>query len=586
MASIGNLVVNLTAKTDKFRKKMTGAASNIKKVSAESKKAAAASRDFNKALKSLKFGGGVIAVGAAAAGIGMTKLAADAEQLEVKFRVLLKSGDAAKQMMLDIGAFAASTPFQKMDIAEAGQKLLAFNVPANKVMGTLRNIGDISALTGNRIGELAELYGKANVQGRLFGEDINQLTGRGIPIIQELAKQFGVAESEVKGLVEAGDVSARNIEMAFASMTAAGGQFENGMAQLSKTTAGQFSTLKDNITELGASMGQMLLPVANKVLGTITGLVRTTKPWGETIIIVGFAISAASSAIWVIVAAMGAYAKTLVFIKGLSGPKAWAMLAVSLTVATGAAIAVGGALDGIREESQAVAPAAQKAADQVASIAEESTKATSAVKELTKAEKELAVMMQGLQSPVQRVKAEVQKFKDTLIATQQGIVWDNHPLVVAMRQKESGFTSMLSNLQNELKILRGEATETGIKLQQMTDMGVDPAQVEKLRKLFAERDKILAQNRAAEEWRQKVTSDLAERNRKTAATPEKTNEQRFAGVMQQGSAEAFALAVRASTGKQSPVKEQKKTNTILRGMAKVMERQQDRKLKLQEQPAV
>jgi len=44
------------------------------------------------------------------------------------------------------------------------------------------------------------------VQGRLFGEDINQLTGRGIPVIQELAKQFGVSESEVKKLVEQGKV--------------------------------------------------------------------------------------------------------------------------------------------------------------------------------------------------------------------------------------------------------------------------------------------------------------------------------------------------------------------------------------------
>jgi hypothetical protein len=71
-----------------------------------------------------------------------------------------------------------------------------------------------------------------------------------------------------------------------------------------------------------------------------------------------------------------------------------------------------------------------------------------------------------------------------------------------------------------------------------------------------------------------------------ANTTVKADPQSFAGVMQKGSAEAFSLAVRASTGKDSPVKEQKKTNGILRGMAKVMERQQDRKIKLAEQGAV
>ena len=47
------------------------------------------------------------------------------------------------------------------------------------------------------VNQIAELYGKARVQGRLFAEDINQLTGRGIPIIGELAKQFGVSDSQV-----------------------------------------------------------------------------------------------------------------------------------------------------------------------------------------------------------------------------------------------------------------------------------------------------------------------------------------------------------------------------------------------------
>jgi hypothetical protein len=49
---------------------------------------------------------------------------------------------------------------------------------------TLRRIGDVSAGVQAPVGEIVELYGKARVQGRLFAEDINQLTGRGILIIQ------------------------------------------------------------------------------------------------------------------------------------------------------------------------------------------------------------------------------------------------------------------------------------------------------------------------------------------------------------------------------------------------------------------
>ena len=66
-------------------------------------------------------------------------------------------------------------------------------------------VGDIAAGTNQDFNELAVVFGKAKVQGRLFGEDINQLTGRGIPIIGEFAKQFGVAEGEVKKLVSEGN---------------------------------------------------------------------------------------------------------------------------------------------------------------------------------------------------------------------------------------------------------------------------------------------------------------------------------------------------------------------------------------------
>ena len=61
----------------------------------------------------------------------------------------------------------------------------------------------------------------------------------------------------------------------------------------------------------------------------------------------------------------------------------------------------------------------------------------------------------------------------------------------------------------------------------------------------------------------------------------KQTEQKFAGVQAQGSSEAFSLL--AKSGQQMPqVKEQKETNKILRGMAKVMERQKERNESLQE----
>jgi tape measure domain-containing protein len=113
----------------------------------------------------------------------------------------------------------------------------------------------VSAGVQAPVNEIAELYGKARVQGRLFAEDINQLTGRGIPIIGELAKQFGVSDSQVKKLVETGQVGFPAIEQAFINMTSQGGKFAGMMEAQSKTTSGLFSTLKDTINEVFLTLG-------------------------------------------------------------------------------------------------------------------------------------------------------------------------------------------------------------------------------------------------------------------------------------------------------------------------------------------
>ena len=171
MATIGDLVVNFSANSRDFDRGTSRVQAGMRSLTSFALRAATAI-------------GGIYAVK------GAIQAAASVETMAVKFKVLTKSEEKAAKVMGEITALAASTPFQKMDIADATQKLLAFGASADTVIEEVARLGDIAALTGNPIGELAELYGKARVQGRLFGEDINQLTGRGIPIIQELAKQL------------------------------------------------------------------------------------------------------------------------------------------------------------------------------------------------------------------------------------------------------------------------------------------------------------------------------------------------------------------------------------------------------------
>lgn len=230
----------------------------------------------------MKAAAAVAAIGAAGVGYGI-KLAADAEQAEIAFTTMLGSADLAKKTLAGLVKFAAETPFELPEIRSAGRSLLAFGVEAKDLIPTLTAIGDVSAGISAPINEIAEVYGKARVQGRLFAEDINQLTGRGIPVIGQLAKQFGVAEEGVRKLVETGQVRFKHLEKAFIALTTGGGKFAGLMAAQSQSLTGLWSTFKDDfkavLTEVGDSFIQAfdLKDVLKDSSAFIKGLLPTIK---------------------------------------------------------------------------------------------------------------------------------------------------------------------------------------------------------------------------------------------------------------------------------------------------------------------
>lgn len=261
--NLGSIYSYLELRLDRFNAALQQAKTKINEAESAISRASRRIGDSMRAAEkgSKMLAGAFAGLAAAAGGLAIKSLglSGELEQVEVAFTTMLGSGEKAKQLLVDLNEFAASTPFQFPDLAKAAKTLSAFGVETENLIPSLRRIGDISAGIGAPVGEIAEIYGKARVQGRLFMEDINQLTGRGIPIIQELAKQFGVAESEVRSLVEQGMVGFPHLERAFISLTSEGGRFAGLMENQSKTLLGLWSTIKDNITLTLAPIGNLIV---------------------------------------------------------------------------------------------------------------------------------------------------------------------------------------------------------------------------------------------------------------------------------------------------------------------------------------
>lgn len=229
---------------------------------------------FDKIGNRLTTFGGVLSIGVTAplTILGSTGVKS-AQQLEVfqrSLETLIGDADQAKRVFEDLYEFDTKTTFAWPSLTKAVTLLSAFNVEADDLVPTLGRLGDVSAAVNMDVAELAELYGKAKVQGRLFMEDINQLTGRGIPIIQELAKQFGVTEDQVRGLVSEGRVGFANIEQAFVDMTSEGGRFFNMMSAQTETSQGRVMALRKEFEQVTDLIGEALLP-------TLDGLVDRAR---------------------------------------------------------------------------------------------------------------------------------------------------------------------------------------------------------------------------------------------------------------------------------------------------------------------
>lgn len=167
------------------------------------------------------------------------------QQLEIAFGTMLGNEQKAKALMDQMIDTAAHTPFDLMGVASGAKQLLAYGEAADKVNDTLVRLGNIASGLSIPLNDIVYLYGTTMVQGRLYANDVRQFTGRGIPLVKELAKMYGVTAEEINNMVSAGKIGFPDVEKVINSLTDAGGQFYNLMEKQSASLTGMISNLED-----------------------------------------------------------------------------------------------------------------------------------------------------------------------------------------------------------------------------------------------------------------------------------------------------------------------------------------------------
>ena len=222
----------------------------------------------------------------------------EVENLIISFETLLGSKDKATQFFSELSEYAVNTPLMLNDLAGGAQTMLAFNIEAEKVIPTLKQIGDISMGDRDRFNSLVLAFSQMSATGKLMGQDLLQMINAGFNPLATISEKTGKSIGQLKDEMSAGAISSEMVAQAFADATAEGGKFHGMLDKQSKGLKGQISNLEGAIDDMFNAMGE-------KSEGILTGSVEVASELVKNYEAVGKALMS-------LVAVYGSYKTALI----------------------------------------------------------------------------------------------------------------------------------------------------------------------------------------------------------------------------------------------------------------------------------
>lgn len=192
------------------------------------------------------------------------------EALEVSFSTLLRSTEKANQLVSQLKDYGNVTPYDTEGLSKAAQTMLSFGISYEKVMPTLKQLGDVAMGSQDKLSRLTLAFSQMSAAGRVTKEDLNQMVDAGFNPLQVISQQTGESIGTLFDKVSKGQVSVQQIANAFADATNEGGQFHNMALNMSDTVEGKMSTMQDAIDGAYQSIGKFIEPVVKSGIDLLT----------------------------------------------------------------------------------------------------------------------------------------------------------------------------------------------------------------------------------------------------------------------------------------------------------------------------
>ncbi|WP_138443517.1 peptidoglycan DD-metalloendopeptidase family protein [Sinomonas susongensis] len=225
---------------------------------------------------------GAVAAGAAITGVlgtaivkGFGRMSA-IEQAQAKLIGLGNSAGDVKAIMDNALASVKGTAFGLDEAATVAASAVASGIkPGAQLEGVLKTVADTATIAGASMSDMGLIFGSVAARGKLQGDDLMQLQARGVPVLQFLAKHYGITAQAASDMVSKGKVDFENFNAAMKE-NLGGAALASG-----NTTVGAFKNMGAALSRFGAALLKDVFPLIGPVFNKITsGLDAATAKVG------------------------------------------------------------------------------------------------------------------------------------------------------------------------------------------------------------------------------------------------------------------------------------------------------------------
>ena len=174
------------------------------------------------------------------------------------------------------------------DAMTTASSAIAAGVKQENLGGYLKDISNIAAATGSEYSDIGAIMNKIQTTGKLQGDELMQLSDRGLPMLAKIAELKGVDQQTAREMISKGEISADD---AFEAASKAAG---NSAEEMNKTWGAAKMNFQSALSKLGAGLlggsgaeeggvFEAMTPALLKVNDMLNDLVPTFQNVGDAV---------------------------------------------------------------------------------------------------------------------------------------------------------------------------------------------------------------------------------------------------------------------------------------------------------------